>query len=102
VRNTNPEGYFLLATILLLVGGYGVIVSRNAIRVLMCLEIMMNSANINLVTFSRITGNISGQILVTFSLAIAAAEAAVGFALVLLIFRAYNTTEISVLRKLRF
>ncbi len=87
---------------MLIIGGYGVIVSRNAIRVLMCLEIMMNAANINLVTFSRLAGDLSGQLFVTFSLAIAAAEAAVGFALILLIYRLYGTVEISVLSKLRY
>ncbi len=98
----NPEGYFLLSALMLIIGGYGVIVSRNAIRVLMCLEIMMNAANINLVTFSRLAGDLSGQLFVTFSLAIAAAEAAVGFALILLIYRLYGTVEISVLSKLRY
>ncbi len=98
----NPEGYILLSAILLAIGGYGVIVSRNAIRILMSLEIMMNSANINLVVFSRITGDLSGQVFVTFSLAIAAAEAGVGFALILLLFRLYRSVDISIMDKLKF
>jgi NADH-quinone oxidoreductase subunit K len=95
------EHYLFLSSILIAIGGYGVIVSRNAIRVLMCLEIMMNAANINLVAFSRYLGDVSGQVFVTFALAVAAAEAAVGFALILLIYRMYGTVEISVLKKLK-
>ncbi|AGK61777.1 NADH:ubiquinone oxidoreductase subunit 11 or 4L (chain K) [Archaeoglobus sulfaticallidus PM70-1] len=96
------ENYILLSTTLLLIGAYGVIVSRNVIRILMCIEIMMSSANVNLIAFSNYLSDISGQILVTFSLAIAGAEASIGFGIILLIFRTYHSTEASLLRKLRY
>jgi NADH-quinone oxidoreductase subunit K len=85
--------YLVVSTILFGVGTYGILKTRNAIKILMCIEIMLNAANINLVAFSRYTGELSGQIFVTFSICIAAAEAAIGLAIVLVIYRIYSDID---------
>ena len=72
---------------LFLIGAVGVLVRRNALIVLMSVELMLNAANLAFVAFSRHTGSIEGQVFATFVMAIAAAEAAVGLALVILVFR---------------
>lgn len=96
------EYYLALSSTAFGIGAYGVLVCRNSIRVLMCLELMMNAANINLVAFSRYLGDAAGQVFVTFSIAIAAAEAAVGLAIILVIYRLYGTVEIGELKNLRW
>ena len=87
--------YLILSSILFVIGAYGIMTSKNAIKILMCIEIMLNTANINLVAFSRYLGDISGQLLTTFSIAIAAAEAAVGLAIVVALYKLYKTVDIT-------
>ncbi len=89
------EYYLILSAILFAIGGYGVITRKNGIKVLICIEIMMNSANINLITFSRYMGDISGHVFVTFSIALAAAEVAVGLAILLMIYKTHKTIDLS-------
>jgi NAD(P)H-quinone oxidoreductase subunit 4L len=88
--------YFLiLAAALFCIGIYGLVTSRNAVRVLMSIELMLNSVNINLMAFSNYidpTG-IKGQVFSVFVIAIAAAEAAVGLAIVLAIYRNRDTVD---------
>lgn len=81
--------YLTLAAALFALGVYGIIASRNAVRVLMSIELMLNAANINLVAFARYVdpGSIKGQVFAIFILVVAAAEAAVGLAIVLSIYR---------------
>jgi NADH-quinone oxidoreductase subunit K len=85
--------YLVVSTILFGIGTYGLLRTRNAVKILMCIEIMLNAANINLVAFSRYTGEMSGQVFVTFSISIAAAEAAIGLAIILVIYRIYSTID---------
>ncbi|NOZ76199.1 MAG: NADH-quinone oxidoreductase subunit NuoK [Euryarchaeota archaeon] len=85
--------YLVVSTILFGIGAYGLLRTRNAVKILMCIEIMLNAANINLVAFSRYTGEMSGQVFVTFSISIAAAEAAIGLAIILVIYRIYSTID---------
>ena len=94
--------YLVLSALVFGIGAYGVLTCKNTIRVLMCLELMMNAANINLVAFSRYLTDISGQIFVTFSISIAAAECAIGLAIVIIIYRMYGTVEVGRLNKLRW
>jgi NADH-quinone oxidoreductase subunit K len=96
--------YLVLAGVLFAIGIYGVLTKRNAVRVLMAIEIMMNAAIINLVAFSVYMpfGNISGQVFALFAIAIAAAEAAVGLAIFILIFRVHGTINIDKIRRLRW
>ncbi len=88
--------YFLVvAAALFCLGIFGLITSRNAIRVLMSIELMLNAVNLNLMAFSNYldTQDIKGQVFTTFVIAIAAAEAAVGLAIVLAIYRNRDTVD---------
>ncbi|UCG75274.1 MAG: NADH-quinone oxidoreductase subunit NuoK [Gemmatimonadota bacterium] len=91
----------VLSAVLFAIGVGGVLVRRNAIIVFMCVELMLNAVNLSLVTFSRLHG-IDGQIIVFFVISVAAAEAAVGLALILAIFRHYETVDLEAFRRLRW
>jgi NADH-quinone oxidoreductase subunit K len=97
-----PITHFLyLAFALFLIGAAGVLLRRNVLIVLMGIELMLNAANLVLVAFSRMWGNTDGQVLAMFTIAIAAAEAAVGLAIVVSLFRARTGTDIDDLSLLR-
>jgi NAD(P)H-quinone oxidoreductase subunit 4L len=87
--------YLSYAAVLFVIGMYGMVVSRNAVRVLMSIELMLNAVNINLVAFARYIDPIQvrGQIFAVFILTVAAAEAAVGLAIVLAIYRNTSTVD---------
>lgn len=89
------EFYLLLAAALFCIGIYGLITSRNAVRVLMSIELMLNAVNLNLMGFSNFLDPqaIKGQIFTIFVLTVAAAEAAVGLAIILAIYRNRNTVD---------
>lgn len=90
-----PPGHLLaLAAILFSVGVAGAVLRRNVIIVLMSIELMLNAVNLSFVTASRAMGDIGGQIAVFFSLTVAAAEVAVGLALVVAIFRALGRSDV--------
>jgi NADH-quinone oxidoreductase subunit K len=95
--------YLILSSILFSIGAYGVLTKRNAVRVLMAIEIMMNAAIINLVAFSVYMPyqNITGQVFALFAIAIAAAEASIGLAIFILIFRTHRTIDIKEIRRLK-
>ncbi|HEX2576547.1 MAG TPA: NADH-quinone oxidoreductase subunit NuoK [Aquihabitans sp.] len=86
--------FLLLAAVLFCVGVYGVISRRNGVMVLMSIELILNSVNINLVAFSAMTGAVSGQVFALFVIAVAAAEVGVGLAIVLAIFRNYRSVDL--------
>ena len=97
-----PLTHFLyLASALFVIGLCGVLLRRNVLIVLMSIELMLNAANIVLVTFSRHWGNLDGQVIAFFTIAVAAAEAAVGLAIVVSVFRARTGIDIDDLRTLR-
>jgi NAD(P)H-quinone oxidoreductase subunit 4L len=79
--------FLLLGAVLFCIGVYGVLVRRNAVLVLMSIELILNSVNINLIAFSLRAGNVDGQVFALFIIAVAAAEVGVGLAMVLLIYR---------------
>lgn len=79
--------FLLLAAILFCIGVYGVIARRNAVMVLMSIELILNAVNLNLIAFALMQGNIDGHVFALFVIAIAAAEVGVGLAMVLLIYR---------------
>jgi NAD(P)H-quinone oxidoreductase subunit 4L len=89
------EFSLLLAAALFCIGIYGVVTSRNAVRVLMSIELLLNAVNINLIGFSNFLDpvGIKGQIFTIFVITVAAAEAAVGLAIVLAIYRNRETTD---------
>ncbi|NJN55691.1 MAG: NADH-quinone oxidoreductase subunit NuoK [Anaerolineae bacterium] len=95
------EWYVALSTILFTIGALGVLMRRNAIIVFMCIEMMLNSANLLFVAFARQLGDLHGQVLVFFVIVVAAAEVAVGLALIVTIFRtkhSINIDEINLLK----
>ncbi|HCV43603.1 MAG TPA: NADH-quinone oxidoreductase subunit NuoK [Bacteroidetes bacterium] len=88
------SAYLGLSAILFTIGVAGVLLRRNAIVVFMCIELMLNSVNLSLIAFSSYRGDITGQVLVFFVMAVAAAEAAVGLAIVIALFRNKQTVNI--------
>ena len=86
--------FLLLAAVLFCIGVYGVISRRNGVMVLMSIELILNSVNLNLVAFSAMTGAVSGQVFALFVIAVAAAEVGVGLANVLAIFRTYRSVDL--------
>ncbi len=97
-----PLSYYLgLSAILFTIGVAGVLTRRNAIVVFMCIELMLNAVNLTLVAFSSTLGDVTGQALVFFVMAVAAAEAAVGLAIVIALFRnklTVNIDEVNILK----
>ena len=95
------EYYLILSAFMFLVGVTGVLTRRNAIVVFMSIQLMLNSANLTLVAFSSYLGNSIGQLFVFFVMTVAAAEAAVGLAIIIAIFRnklTVNIDEINILK----
>ena len=86
--------FLLLAAILFAVGVYGVLAKRNAILVLMSIELILNAVNINLVAFGAHNGTIAGAVFALFVIAVAAAEVGVGLAIVLLIYRNRKSVDL--------
>jgi len=88
--------YLILSALLFVIGIYGVLTRRNAIGILMSIELMLNSVNINLVAFSQLFEplNLSGQMFALFIITLAATEAAIGFALIFVLVRNFGTLYI--------
>ena len=86
--------FLLLSAFLFCTGIYGVLARKNAVLVLMSIELMLNAVNINLVAFSAFRGNVSGQVFALFVITIAAAEVGVGLAIVLLIYRNLRSADL--------
>ena len=86
-------GWYLgLAAVLFSIGAVGLLVRRNVLIMFMCIELMLNAANLTFVTFARMLGDIGGQVLVFFVLVVAAAEVVVGLGIVVAIYRRRSTT----------
>jgi NADH-quinone oxidoreductase subunit K len=85
------QAYLTLAAVVFCIGLFGVITRRNTIGILLGIELMLNSVNINLVAFARFGGNIIGLVFTVFTIAITVAEAALGLAIVILLFRIRRT-----------
>lgn len=79
--------FLLLGAVLFCTGVFGVIARRNAVMVLMAVELILNAVNLNLVAFSLMNGNVDGQVFALYVIAVAAAEVGVGLAMVLLVYR---------------
>lgn len=88
------EFYLSLSAVMFTIGTVGVLTRRNAIIIFMCIEMMLNAVNLTLVSFSAFMGDAAGQMFVFFVMAVAAAEAAVGLAIVLALFRARQTVYV--------
>lgn len=100
--------YFIVSTILLAIGIYGLVAKGNALRLFFAIEIVVNAANLNLVAFNHYFASAQiastqavGQTFALFSIAIAAAEAAVGLAIVVVVFRLHKNVDVFKLKKLK-
>ena len=93
--------FLYLAIVLFVIGMVGVLVRRNVLIILMSLELMLNAGNVALIAFSRMWGNLDGQVFAMFVIAVAAAEAAVGLAIVVSIFRSRAGADVDDLSTLR-
>jgi NADH:ubiquinone oxidoreductase subunit K len=93
--------FVIVSMVLVAVGIYGLVVKRNAIRMLFSIEIIANAANLILVAFSRGLPNAQGQVVALFSIAIAAAEVAVGLGLIIVAYRLYKEIDVAELRSMR-
>jgi NADH-quinone oxidoreductase subunit K len=88
------DWYLYLSAVLFTIGAVGVLVRRNAIVVFMCVELMLNAVNLTLVTFSRLDGNLDGQVIAFFVMVVAASEVVVGLAIIMSIFRSRRSASV--------
>jgi NADH-quinone oxidoreductase subunit K len=99
--NVGLEHYLVVSVLLFCLGLLGVIVRRNLLVIYMSLELMLNAANLALVAFSRFTNNLDGQVFVFFTITVAAAEVAVGLALIVALYRKRQTAHVEDLTTLK-
>jgi NADH-quinone oxidoreductase subunit K len=90
----TPAYYLYLSALLFTIGAVGVLLRRNAIVVFMCVELMLNAVNLTLVTFSRTTGTLDGQVMAFFVMVVAAAEVVVGLAIIVTIVRTRRSVSV--------
>ena len=102
LNNVPVEYYLGLASILFTIGVMGVLFRRNAIIVFMCIELMLNAVNLLLTAFSTLHGDAGGQVMVFFIMAVAAAEVAVGLAILVMIYNNIRSVDINELSKLKW
>jgi NADH-quinone oxidoreductase subunit K len=98
----NESYYLILSALLFSIGGLGVLLRRNAILVFMSVELMLNSVNLTLVTFSRIHGTLEGQVMAFFVMVVAACEVVVGLAIIMSIFRSRRSASIDDVNLLKY
>jgi NADH-quinone oxidoreductase subunit K len=90
----NPTNYLYLSALLFSIGAIGVVIRRNAIVVFMCIELMLNAANLAFVTFANMTGNLQGQVMAFFTMVVAACEVVVGLAIIVTIYRSRRSASV--------
>ena len=98
----TTQHYLVLSAILFTIGVIGVLVKRNPIVIFMCVELMLNAANLSFVALGRHFGQINGQMYVIFALAVAAAEVSVGLGIIVAIFRTKQTINIDEINLMKF
>ena len=98
---TELIDFVLVSAVLFAICIYGLVVKRNAIRMLFSIEIIANAANLNLIVFARNLHNVQGQVFALFSIAIAAAEVAVGLGIVIIAYRLYKEIDVEEFRSLK-
>ncbi|MFG2087846.1 MULTISPECIES: NADH-quinone oxidoreductase subunit NuoK [unclassified Spirillospora] len=98
----SPGHYLALSAILFTIGALGVLVRRNAIVVFMCIELMLNATNLAFVSFSRMHGNLDGQIIAFFVMVVAAAEVVVGLAIIMTVFRTRRSSSVDDVNLLKY
>ena len=98
----DAANYLYISALLFTIGAVGVVVRRNAIVVFMCIELMLNAANLAFVAASRITGTLDGQVAAFFVMVVAAAEVVVGLAIIVQIFRSRRSASIDEANLLKY
>ena len=98
----NLHHYLAVSAILFAIGLIGILTRRNALMVLLSIELILNAANLSFVSFSSALGDLSGQVIVFFTMIVAAAEVTVGLAIILLLFRKKETTDTDELKTLKW
>ena len=98
----EPRAFLLVSAALFTLGVMGVLLRRSAITILMCVELMLNAANLAFIAFARQWNQAEGQVYVFFVMTLAAAEAAVGLAIVIALFRLKETTDVDEIHLLRW
>ncbi len=101
ITEVTAEHYIILATTLFVIGVAGVLIRRNAIVVLMCVELMLNAVNLLMVAFSSHHKDSAGQLFVFFIMVVAAAVVAVGLAILVMVYRNTRSTDVSLLDQLK-
>jgi NADH-quinone oxidoreductase subunit K len=96
------EHYVVLSIALFAIGVMGVLFRRNALVIFMCIELMLNAVNLLLVAFATFHGDMAGQVFVFFIMAVAAAEVAVGLAILTVLYNKLKSTDIDILNKLKW
>ena len=98
----NPENFLILAAILFSIGSVGVLTRRNALIAFMCVELMLNSANLAFAAFAQMHGNLDGQVAAFFVMVVAAAEVVIGLAIIVAIHRARRSASVDDANLLKF
>lgn len=101
VQKVPLNNYVLLASILFVIGMVGVLTRKNALIIFMSIELMLNAVNLLMTSFSAFRSDSSGQVFVFFIMAVAAAEVAVGLAIIVMIYRNIRSIDVSLLKKLK-
>lgn len=101
IQSIPLEYFIILSSVLFCLGVLGVLLRKNAIVILGCVELMLNSVNLLLAAFSAYKGNSDGQLLVFFIMVVAAAEVAVGLAIIAMLYRNTRSVDVSIFNKLR-
>lgn len=90
----NPENYLYLSAMLFTIGATGVMLRRNALVMFMCVELMLNAANLAFVTFARLHSQLDGQMVAFFTMVVAACEVVIGLAIIMTIYRARRSASV--------
>jgi NADH-quinone oxidoreductase subunit K len=101
-HNITINHYLTLSAVLFALGLFGILYRRNAIIMFMCIELMLNAVNVTLVAFSKMWNQTDAQVFVFFIMVVAAAEVAVGLAILMMLYRNMYTTDTTFLDKLKF
>ncbi len=99
--NVSSTDYLVLSLLLFSIGIMGALMRRNAIIIFMCIELMLNAVNLLLVSFSKEFGDINAQLFVFFIMVVAAAEVAVGLAVIVMMYRKVHSVDINILNRLK-
>jgi NADH-quinone oxidoreductase subunit K len=99
--NVPAAWYLVLAAVLFGIGAYGLLTKRSALTILMCVELMLNAANLTFVTFARTLSDVGGQATVFFVMVVAAAEVTIGLGIVVAVFRRRSSTSVDGLSEMK-